>query len=75
MASFSDTLNSANTLLDGAVRFGIALAGAFLVYQVLFPSGEASGIVTSVSNLVGQFTSGGLTGLVTLLLFMTFMRR
>ena len=75
MASFSDTLNSANTLLDGAVRFGIALAGAFLVYQVLFPSGGESAIVTSVSNLVGQFTSGGLTGLVTLLLFMTFMRR
>ena len=73
MASISDTLNSVNTLLGDVVRFGIGLAGAFLVVQILFP-GHVD-IIGNVSAVVTTFTSGGLTGLITLLLFMTFMRR
>ena len=73
MASVSDTLNSVNTLLGDVARFGIALAGTLLVVQVIFP-GQVD-IVSNVNGLVSTFTNGGLTGLITLLLFMTFMRR
>jgi hypothetical protein len=73
MASISDTLNSVNTLLGDVARFGIALAGTLLVVQVIFP-GQVD-IVSNVNGLVTTFTNGGLTGLITLLLFMTFMRR
>jgi hypothetical protein len=73
MASVSDTLNSVNTLLGDIARFGIALAGTLLVVQVIFP-GQVD-IVSNVNGLVSTFTNGGLTGLITLLLFMTFMRR
>ena len=73
MASISDTLNSVNTLLGDIARFGIALAGTLLVVQVIFP-GQVD-IVSNVNGLVSTFTNGGLTGLITLLLFMTFMRR
>jgi hypothetical protein len=73
MASISDTLNSVNTLLGDVARFGIALAGTLLVVQVIFP-GQVD-IVSNVNGLVSTFTNGGLTGLITLLLFMTFMRR
>ena len=73
MASVSDTLNSVNTLLGDIARFGIALAGTLLVVQVIFP-GQVD-IVSNVNGLVSTFTNGGLTGPITLLLFMTFMRR
>ena len=73
MASISDTLNSVNTLLGDVVRFGIGLAGALLVVQIIFP--ESLDIIGNVTGVVSRFTSGGLTGLITLLLFMTFMRR
>ena len=73
MASISDTLNSVNTLLGDVVRFGIGLAGALLVVQIIFP--ESLDIIGNVTGVVTRFTSGGLTGLITLLLFMTFMRR
>ncbi len=73
MASISDTLNSVNTLLGDVARFGIALAGTLLVVQVIFP--DQVNIVANVNGLVSTFTNGGLTGLITLLLFMTFMRR
>ena len=73
MASVSDTLNSVNTLLGDIARFGIALAGTLLVVQVIFP-GQVD-IVSNVNGLVSTFTNGGLTGLIPLLLFMTFMRR
>ena len=74
MASISDTLNSVNTLLGDVVRFGIGLAGAFLVVQVLFPASGVD-IIGNVTGVVRTFTGNGLTGLITLLLFMTFMRR
>jgi len=73
MASISDTLNSVNSLLGDVVRFGIGLAGAFLVVQILFPG--TVDIIGNVTGVVNTFTNGGLTGLITLLLFMTFMRR
>ena len=74
MSAINDTLNSAGTILNDVVRFGIGLAGAALVAGVLFPSDSYS-IVGNVSKLVESFNDGTLTGLITLLLFMTFMRR
>ena len=76
MASISDTLNSVNSLLGDVVRFGIGIAGAALVAGVLFPTGDGGySIVNNVAGLVDSFNNGSLTGLITLLLFMTFMRR
>ena len=73
MSAINDTLNSAGSILNDVVRFGIGLAGAFLVVQVLFPG--TVDIIGNVAAVVGDFTGRGLTGLITLLLFMTFMRR
>ena len=73
MSAINDTLTSAGSIIDSGVRFGIALGGAFLVAGVLFPTDYS--IVTNVAGLVDSFNNGTLTGLITLLLFMTFMRR
>ena len=73
MTAINETLNSAGSILNDVVRFGIGLAGAALVAGVLFP-GDYS-IVNNVAGLVDSFNNGTLTGLITLLLFMTFMRR
>jgi hypothetical protein len=73
MSAINETLNSAGSILNDVVRFGIGLAGAALVAGVLFPSDYS--IVTNVAGLVDSFNNGTLTGLITLLLFMTFMRR
>jgi hypothetical protein len=74
MASVSDTLASFNGILRDVAAFGIALAGTLLVVQIVFPASGVD-IIGSVTNTVQTFTSGGLTGLITLLLFVTFMRR
>ena len=74
MSAINDTLNSAGSILNDAVRFGIGLGGAILVAGILFDLGEYN-IVTNVTNFVTQFTTGGLPGLITLLLIMTYMRR
>ena len=74
MSAINDTLNSAGSILGDVVRFGIGLAGAALVAGVLFPVSDYS-IVDNVAGLVDKFNNGTLTGLITLLLFMTFMRR
>ena len=74
MSAINDTLNSAGSILNDVVRFGIGLGGAFLVAGVLFDLGGYN-IVTNVTTFVTQFTSGGLPGLITLLLIMTYMRR
>ena len=76
MSAINDTLNSAGSILNDVVRFGIGLAGAALVAGVLFPTGDGGySIVNNVAGLVDSFNNGSLTGLITLLLFMTFMRR
>jgi len=74
MASVSETLNSFNGILRDVAGFGIALAGTLLVVQIVFPASGVD-IIGSVTGVVNTFTSGGLTGLITLLLFVTFMRR
>jgi RsiW-degrading membrane proteinase PrsW (M82 family) len=74
MASVSDTLTSFNGILRDVAGFGIALAGTLLVVQVIYPSDTYS-IVGNVKDLVTTFTTGGVAGLITLLLFVTFMRR
>ena len=73
MASISDTLNSGSTLLGGIASFGIALASTLLVVQVVFPASGVD-IITGVTTVVTQFTSQGLTGLIALLLFMSFRK-
>ena len=74
MSAINDTLSSAGSILSDVVRLGIGFAGAALVAGVLFDLGGYD-IVANVSGLVDKFIGGGLTGLITLLLFMTFMRR
>ena len=75
MSAINDTLNSAGSILNDVVRFGIGLGGAFLVAGILFTLPEGYNIVTNVTEFVKQFTTGGLPGLIALLLIMTYMRR
>ena len=72
MSAINDTLSSAGSILSDVVRLGIGFAGAALVAGVLFDLGGYD-IVANVSGLVDKFIGGGLTGLITLLLFMTVM--
>ena len=48
MSAINDTLNSAGSILNDAVRFGIGLGGAILVAGILFDLGEYN-IVTNVT--------------------------
>lgn len=69
-------LNSAmNTVKDWVVAgtgLGIALIGLLLVVQIVYP---ASGIdiVSSLGHVIAQFA--GLSGLITLLVFVSILNR
>lgn len=73
MASISDTLNSGSSLLSGISTTLIALASTMFIVQIVFPASGVD-IIGSVTSVVKQFTNGGLVGLITLLLFMSFRR-
>lgn len=72
MAGFKDAMSTVDGWLGDVIKLGLTLAGVALVVQVLFPGSElfASGdIVGNVSTLVSSFTAAGLTGLLTLMVF------
>ncbi|MDP6540961.1 MAG: hypothetical protein QF903_15765 [Planctomycetota bacterium] len=71
MDRFTTSIRSAGNLCGPVIGLALNLAVLFLVVGVVFPSSGGVGIVDNVSNLVGKFTSGGLTGLITLLLFLS----
>ncbi len=72
MATVSATISSVSGWVGDIAKLGVGLIGLSLILDILFPG--TTGIVGSVSGLVGSFTSGGLTGLITLLVFLAILR-
>jgi hypothetical protein len=69
----NNIFNDANATLHGVVGFGMSLAVAFLVVELLFPG--HTHIVGNVSNLINSFIDKGLVGLIALMAFMAMYSR
>ena len=67
--NITDSLNTVTSALKGVVSLGLALAVVALVVDLLFPG--TTNIVSNVSGLVKSFTSQGLVGLITLIVFVS----
>ncbi|MEE2777785.1 MAG: hypothetical protein VYE73_13600 [Acidobacteriota bacterium] len=65
--SIDSALNTVTGLLRGIVSLGLGLALVFLVVDLLVPG--TTNIVDNVSALVNSFTSNGIVGLTTLIVF------
>lgn len=65
--NINDSLNTVTSALKGVISLGLTLAVVALVVDILFPG--TTNIVASVSGLVTSFTSQGLIGLITLIVF------
>jgi hypothetical protein len=71
MDKFSSAIRSAGNFCGPIIHLALNLAVVFLIIGVVFPATGGVGIVDNVAELVGKFTTGGLTGLITLLLFLS----
>ena len=69
----NDALNTGTSVANGIVGLGLSLVIVALVVDILFPGTTA--IVSNVSALVSSFTSQGLVGLVTLIVFVAIASR
>ena len=69
----NEVLDTVTSVLKGVVGLGLSLVTVALVVDVLFPG--TTNIVASVSGLVESFTSGGLTGLIVLVIFIAIASR
>lgn len=65
--NINGALSTVTDALKGVIGLGMTLAATALVVDLLFPG--TTNIVSSVSTLVTSFTSQGLVGLVTLIVF------
>jgi len=61
--------NSVTSVAKGAIGLGMSLAAVALVVDLLFPG--TTNIVSNVGSLVGSFTSNGLIGLISLIVFVS----
>lgn len=69
----TSAFDSVTDIAKGAVALGMSLAVVFLVVDLLFPG--TTNIVGNVATLVGSFTSKGLVGLITLIVFVSLFSR
>jgi len=69
----NDTLNTVTVSLKGIMGLGLTLAVAFLVVDMLFPG--TTNIVNNVADLVKNFVTHGLVGLITLIIFISIFMR
>lgn len=69
----NNIFSDANATLHGVVGFGMSLAVAFLVVELLFPGHTQ--IVGNVSSLISSFIDKGLIGLIALLAFVAMYDR
>ena len=69
----NDVLNTVSSVASGVVGLGLTLVTVALVVDILFPG--TTDIVSNVSALVSSFTSQGLVGLVTLIVFVAIAGR
>ena len=71
--NIKDALSTVTAVAKGTVGLGLSLVTVALVVDILFPG--TTGIVSNVSALVSSFTSQGLVGLVTLVVFVAIASR
>ena len=69
----NEVLDTVTSIAKGVIGLGLSLVTVALVVDVLFPG--TTNIVASVSGLVESFTSGGLTGLIVLVIFIAIASR
>jgi hypothetical protein len=65
--NINDSLSAVTSSLKEVISLGLTLVFVALVVDLLFPG--TTYIVTSVSGLVTSFTSQGLVGLISLIVF------
>ena len=67
------TFNSITRVAKGAIGLGMSLAAVALVVDLHFPG--TTNIVANVGTLVGSFTSNGLIGLISLIVFVSLFSK
>jgi hypothetical protein len=60
--------------LKSITDFGVALIGAVVVIEILFPA-FPSNIIPNIGALIAEFSDAGLAGFIALLLFAVFWQR
>ena len=65
--SIESAISTVTGILRGIIDLGLGLAVVFLVVDILVPG--TTNIVGNVSELVSSFTSEGIVGLITLVVF------
>ena len=65
--SIESAISTVTGILRGIINLGLGLAVVFLVVDILVPG--TTNIVGNVSELVSSFTSEGIVGLITLVVF------
>ena len=71
--NIENALNTVTSVANGVVALGLSLVTVALVVDILFPG--TTNIVAGVTGLVEQFTSGGLVGLIALVIFVAIAGR
>jgi len=66
-------LNSVTGIAKGVIALGLSLAAVALVVDLLFPG--TTNIVGNVGTLVNSFTSNGLIGLISLIIFVALFSK
>ena len=66
--SIESAISTVTGTLRGIINLGLGLAVVFLVVDILVPG--TTNIVGNVSELVSSFTSQGIVGLITLVVFL-----
>jgi len=66
-------LSSVTDIAKGVIGLGMSLAAVALVVDLLFPG--TTNIVGNVGTLVSSFTSNGLVGLISLVVFVALFSR
>lgn len=72
MDSLNTAINSASRMCKPIIGLFLNLALLIIIVGVVFPANTID-VIGNVSTLVGKFTAGGLTGLVTLLVLLSVL--
>lgn len=72
MTEVKDSIASVTGWLKTFTEFGMAIILTAVIIDVLFPG--STGVVSNIGVIVGQFSKEGLTGLITLLMFLLLFK-
>ena len=73
MGGFQEIFDRVTSWTKSFTDFGLTLILALVVVDILFPGGGY--VIGNIESVVGQFSDGGLAGLIALLLFLILFRR